>query len=142
MMDISGKAEQFLAQHRKSVLTTFRQNGMPQMSVVLAGPFRGDAGVSVTETRAKYRNLKRDKRCSLLVSKDDWWGFVVLEGSAEIIDSSNSDDEGRLAALRGLYISISGAEHPDWDDYDRAMLAEKRAVVIVRPDSLYGTALG
>lgn len=141
-MDITGKSEEFLAQRHKAVLTTFRQNGMPQMSVVLSGLFRGGAGISVTQTRAKYRNLKRDRRCSLLVSKDDWWGFLVLEGAAQIIDSSNSTDEERLTALRELYRAISGAEHADWDDYDRAMLADSRAVVIVRPERIYGTALG
>lgn len=141
-MEITGKAQEFFSQHHKAVLTTFRRNGMPQMSVVMAGTFRGGAGVSVTETRAKYKNLKHDQRCSLLVSKDDWWGFIVLEGAAEVIDSSNSTDEDRLTALRELYRTISGAEHPDWDDYDRAMLKEKRAVVIVRPQRIYGTALG
>ena len=141
-MDITGKAEEFLSQHHKAVLTTFRRDGMPQMSVVITGSFRGGVGISVTETRAKYKNLKRDPRCSVLVSKDDWWGFVVFEGAAEVIDSSNSTDEDRLAALRELYRAISGSEHPDWDDYDRAMLSEKRAVVIVRPERIYGSALG
>ena len=133
-MDITGKAEKYLPQHHKAVLTIFRRSGMPQMSVVLAASFRGGAGVPIRETRAKYRNLKRDPHCSLLVSKDDWWGFVVLEGSAQVIDSSNSTNEERLSALRELYRLISGVEHTDWEDYDPAMLVEERAVVIVRPE--------
>jgi PPOX class probable F420-dependent enzyme len=140
-MDITGKAEKFLSENRKAVLTTFKRNGMPQMSIVVSAPFRGGAGASITESRAKYKNLKRDPRCSLLVSKDDWWGYVVLEGSAELIDSSNSSDEERLTALRELYRVITGGDHPDWEEYDRSMLKDERAVLIVRPDRIYGTAL-
>ncbi len=140
-MEIAGKTAEFLAENDKAVLSTFKRNGQAQMSVVMSAPFRGGVGVSVTETRAKYKNLKRDPRCSLLVSKDDWWGFVVLEGSAEIIDASNTSDDDRLTALRELYESISGGPHENWDEYNAAMLRDKRAVVIVRPDHIYGTAV-
>ncbi|MAX20170.1 MAG: pyridoxamine 5'-phosphate oxidase, partial [Chloroflexi bacterium] len=34
-----------------------------------------------------------------------------------------------------------GKEHPDWDDYDRAMVEDKRAAVVVVPDRVYGTAV-
>ncbi len=124
------------------MLSTFKRNGQAQLSVVMSGLFRGGVGVSVTESRAKYKNLKRDPRCSLLVSKDDWWGFAVFEGQAEIIDATNSSDSERLSALRELYESISGGPHSDWDEYDAAMLKDHRAVVIVRPDHIYGTAIG
>lgn len=141
-MEITGKTAEFLTENHKAVLSTFKRNGQAQMSVVMAGPFRGGVGVSVTESRAKYRNLKRDGRCSLLVSKDDWWGFVVLEGQAEIVDATNSSDSDRLAALRELYEAISGGPHENWDEYDAAMLKDNRAVVIVRPEHIYGTAAG
>ncbi len=141
-MEIDGGAAEFLAGNHKAVLSTFRGNGQAQLSVVMTGPFRGGVGVSVTETRAKYKNLKRDSRCSLLVSKDDWWGFLVLEGTAEIIDATNSSDEQRLAALRELYEAISGEPHPDWAKYDAAMIEDRRAVVVVKPDRIYGTAIG
>ncbi len=141
-MEISDSAASFLADNHKAVLSTFKRNGQAQLSVVMSGLFRGGVGVSVTETRAKYLNLKRDTRCSLLVSKDDWWGYVVLEGQAEIIDTASSSDTDRLAALRELYESISGKPHSDWDEYDAAMLKDRRAVVVVVPDRIYGTAVG
>ncbi len=141
-MEITGDTAKFLAENQKAVLSTFKRNGQAQLSIVMAGLFRGGVGVSVTETRAKYRNLKRDPRCSLLVSKDDWWDYVVLEGRTEIIDATNTSDDDRLAALRELYESISGAPHENWDEYDAAMLKDRRAVVVVRPDHMYGTAAG
>jgi hypothetical protein len=45
-------------------------------------------------------------------------------------------------ALRDVYRSASGGkEHPDWDDYDRSMVEDKRAAVVVVPDRVYGTAV-
>ncbi len=42
-------------------------------------------GISITENRAKFKNLLRDPRCSVLVSHVDWWsGFLVFEGRAEL----------------------------------------------------------
>lgn len=141
-MEITGNTAEFLGENHKAVLSTFKRNGQAQLSVVMSGPFRGGVGVSVTESRAKYKNLKRDSRCSLLVSKDDWWGYVVFEGHAEIIDATNSSDADRLAALRELYESIKGGPHEDWAEYDASMLKDHRAVVIVRPEHIYGTATG
>ena len=140
-MQITGTAGDFLAANHKAVLSTFKRNGHAQLSVVMTGLFGGGVGISVTESRAKYLNLKRDARCSLLVSKDDWWGYLVLEGQTEIIDSSNAPDTERLPALRELYQSITGEEHADWGEYDAAMVKDRRAVVIVRPEHIYGTAL-
>jgi hypothetical protein len=39
--------------------------------------------------------------------------------------------------LIAMYRAIQG-EHPDWDDFRRAMVAERRLVVHLRPDQAYG----
>ena len=52
----------------RGVLTTFRRNGAAQMSIISCGPVRDGIGFTVTETRAKLKNLRRDPRCSLMVS--------------------------------------------------------------------------
>jgi len=36
-----------------------------------------------------------------------------------------------------LYRAVLG-EHPDWDDYRRAMVADKRVVIRLRPTHAYG----
>jgi PPOX class probable F420-dependent enzyme len=104
------------------------------------GPYGDGAAFTTTEDRAKLANLRRDPRSSLLVSHDSWWGFVVLEGSARVMAADNTDADELRQAFRDVYRSISG-EHPDWDDYDRAMVEDKRAVVVVVPERIYGTAL-
>ena len=130
----------FISTNHRAVLTTYRRNGIAQMSIIVVGPYREGAAFTTTADRAKLGNLKRDGRCTLLVSQDSWWGFIVLEGHAEILSPENTDADGLRQTLRGVYRSIAG-EHPDWEEYDQAMRDERRSAVIVIPDRVYGTAL-
>ena len=108
--------EQFIHDNPQGVLTSFRRNGMPQLSIVTVYPRDGGVGISITETRMKFKNLLRDPRCSVLVSHADWWsGFLVFEGRAELTHSGNTDPEkappgspahlsvGNLKALEPLH---------------------------------------
>jgi PPOX class probable F420-dependent enzyme len=137
---LSEQARGFIAEHHKAVLSTFRKNGMVQLSVIVVGPFKDGAAFTTTAERAKLPNLRRDPRCSLLVAQDSWWGFLVLEGKARVMSSDNTKPETLKMALRDIYRSIAG-EHPNWPEYDQAMVDEKRSAVVVVPDHVYGTAL-
>jgi PPOX class probable F420-dependent enzyme len=111
------------------------------MSIVTVGPYRDGAAFTTTAGMAKLANLVRESRCSLLVSKRDWWGYVVLEGRAQVLASDNTDAAELGQALRDVYRAAAGKEHPDWDDYDRAMVRDRRATIVVVPDHVYGTAV-
>ena len=63
---------------------------MPQLSVVTCGEYRDGVAFSTTAGRAKLLNLQRDARCSLMVSKEDWWGYIVFEGKAAILSPDNT----------------------------------------------------
>ena len=130
----------FISSNDKAVLSTFRRSGAAQLSIVVVGSYADGAAFTTTEDRAKLVNLRRDPRCSLLVSQDSWWGFVVLEGTARVMSADNTDSEELRHAFRDVYRSISG-EHPDWDEYDRAMVEDRRSVIVVVPERIYGTAL-
>ena len=131
---------EFISNNDKAFLSTFRRSGAAQLSIVVVGNYGDGAAFTTTEDRAKLANLRRDPRCSLLVSQDSWWGFVVLEGTARVMAADNTDPEELRQAFREVYRSISG-EHPDWDEYDRAMVEDRRAVVVVVPERIYGTAV-
>ena len=127
---IPDNTKDFIAKNNKAVLSTFRKDGNAQLSIVVVGPHDDGAAFTTTTDRAKLINLKRDPRCSLLVSHDSWWGYLVLEGKARIMSSDNTNADVLRLALRDVYTSISG-EHPNWDEYDQAMIDERRSVVIV-----------
>ena len=136
---LSDKVRDFIAQNTRGVLTTFRKNGAAQMSVVSCGPFRDGVAFTTTAGRAKLANLKRDPRSSLLLSQEDWWGYIVLEGRAQLLSSDNTDAEELRLALRDVYRVAGGGEHSDWEEYDQAMRGQRRSVVIVVPEYVYGT---
>ena len=134
------KVREFAAQTNRGVLTTFRRNGHAQMSIISCGPYRDGVAFTTTESTAKLHNLRRDPRCSLMVSEESWWGYVVLEGQATLLSAHNTDAEELRLALREAYVAASGEEHPDWDEYDQAMRDQRRSVIIVVPEHIYGTA--
>ena len=127
----------FVQENHHGVLTTFRRSGAAQMSLILCAAYDDGVAFTTPGDRAKLRNLRRDPRCTLVVSQDDWWGYLVLEGRAKIMEADNTDADKLSDTLREVYDRISG-EHPDWDEYDRVMVEERRAVVVVVPEHVYG----
>lgn len=130
------EARAYVAQHRRGVLATIKRDGRPQLSkVVYAVEDDGRLMISTTQDRAKTYNLRRDPRASLLVLGENWWEYVVAEGTVEIYDSGPN-----LAAdLRRYYERVSGGPHPNWQEYDAAMIRERRLLLLLRIERLYPT---
>lgn len=125
------------------VLATIKRDGRPQLSNVrYYFDSRGLAiQVSITEPRAKTRNLRRDPRASMLVSSDDGWSYAVAEGTAELTAPAAAPDDETVAALIELYRNIAG-EHPDWDEYRQAMVTDRRVVLTLPISHVYGMPPG
>ena len=138
---LTDNVKQFLSENHRAVLTTFRKNGAAQMSILSVGYYKDGVAFTTTEDRAKLANLRRDSRCSLLVSKDSWWGFIVLEGKAKVMSADNTDADELRQTLRDVFVAASGEEHPNWDEYDQAMRDDRRSAILVVPGRIYGTAL-
>ena len=66
------------------VLVTIKRDGRPQLSNIDYTLRDGVVRISVTDDRAKVKNLRRDPRASLYVVRDDFWSYAVVEGDAEL----------------------------------------------------------
>ena len=130
-------AMEFVGRQHRGVLATVRSNGLPQMSNVVYSTIDGAVWVSVTDDRAKTANLRRDPRAVLHVTTEDFTSYVVMECDIELTPVASRPDDGTIADLRRLYRNISG-EHPDWDEFDRAMIADRRLVARLYPVHSYG----
>ncbi|XVQ08453.1 PPOX class F420-dependent oxidoreductase [Spirillospora sp. CA-255316] len=121
------------------VLATVKRDGRPQLSNINYhyDEGRGLVRISITDDRAKARNLSRDPRASLHVSAPDGWSWAVAEGDAELSPVAADPHDAAVEELIEVYRDIRG-EHPDWDDYRRAMVADRRRVVRLRVARLYG----
>ena len=132
-----------IADNSLGVLATVKRDGRPQLSNV-AYHFDARATaieVSVTEPRAKTRNLRRDPRASLLVSSEDGWSYAVAEGNAVLSPPAADPGDETVESLIALYRNIAG-EHPDWDDYRRAMVTDRRVLLRLPITHIYGMPPG
>ncbi|MBF6225033.1 PPOX class F420-dependent oxidoreductase [Nocardia abscessus] len=131
-------AVDFARDHRRSVLTTIRRNGRPQLSNVLhVVGADGRIRISVTADRAKYHNLVRDPWAALHVTREDFFAYAVLEGTVELTPVAAAPDDPTVDALVDYYRTATG-EHPDWDEYRNAMVTDRRALVLFTPAHAYG----
>jgi len=132
-----------IADNSLGVLATIKRDGRPQLSNVTYrfDPRAAAIEVSVTEPRAKTRNLRRDPRASILVSSEDGWAYAVAEGDAELSPPAAAPDDATVDALVDLYRAVAG-EHPDWDDYRAAMVTDRRVLLRLRIAHLYGMPPG
>lgn len=135
-MDLDRALERAATQ-RLGALVTLKRDGRPQLSNILYAVDADVVRVSVTDDRAKTANLRRDPRASLYVSRPDGWSYLVLEGEAELSEVAAAPDDAAVDELVSLYRALEG-EHPDWDDYRRTMVADRRLVVRLRPTHAYG----
>jgi PPOX class probable F420-dependent enzyme len=127
------QAREFIARSTRAVLATIKRDGRPQLSnVSYTLDDDGRIRISVTRTRAKTRNLERDPRASLLVLGEDWHEYLVVEARAEIEDGPEA-----AAELRRVYQRIRGAPHPDWAEFDEAMVREARVILALTIERLY-----
>ncbi|KKC02160.1 PPOX class F420-dependent oxidoreductase [Mycobacterium nebraskense] len=125
------------------VLATIKRDGRPQLSNVSYHFDPRDLAirVSITEPRAKTRNLRRDPRASILVDADDGWSYAVAEGTAILTPPAAAPGDDTVEALIALYRNIAG-EHPDWDEYRRAMVTDRRVVLTLPIAHVYGMPPG
>ena len=131
---------QLLVSKSQGVLTTLKRDGRPQLSNV-AYRLKGDdvLHVSVTDGRAKTANLRRDPRASLHVTRDDFWSYAVVEGTARLLPVAEQPDDPTVDALVEYYQAVAG-EHDDWDAYRRAMVEDRRLLIELPIEHLYGMA--
>ena len=137
-MPIDPRHEYFLAARDIGVLATIKRDGRPQLSTINYhfDPSRSLVRISVIDDRAKVRNLRRDSRASLHVSSPDGWRWVVAEGAARLSPVAAARDDPTVEELIDLYRAIRG-EHPDWDDYRRAMVEDHRLVLSIDVERTY-----
>jgi len=131
----------FVRPRRQGVLTTIRANGRPQLSnLMFVTRDDGSIMISVTDDRAKTRNLRRDPRASLYVQGENFWTWAVIEASAELSEVTADPHDATADALVEYYRLGSG-EHPDWEEYRAAMVADKRLVLTLHPERAYGLSV-
>jgi PPOX class probable F420-dependent enzyme len=145
MTDLSGFASMVGGDNGLAVVSTVRDDGTVQSSVVNAGvlmhPSTGAetvAFVAAGGTR-KLANLRARPHATVVLRVGWQWkaadGPVDLIGPDDPADGMSPDDVRLL--LREIF-TAAGGTHEDWDEYDRVMAAERRTAVLLTPRRVYG----
>lgn len=130
-----------------ATVATLRDAGTIQATVVNAGvlphPLTGGdvvAFVAIGGTR-KLDNLRHHPRATLVVRVGFRWvtveGPVTLIGPDDPLEGINAERLRLL--LREVFLS-TGSTHDDFPTYDRVMAEERRCVVLIEPERVYGVA--
>ena len=132
------------AENWLAVLVTTRPDGEPAVSLVNAGilphPRTGDPVVALVSRgrTAKLRNLRATPRATLVFRSG--WQWAGVSGPAERAGPDDPgldlDAEGLRLLLRDIY-TAAGGKHPDFAEYDREMVADRRAAVLITPTHIH-----
>ncbi|MFI9011511.1 PPOX class F420-dependent oxidoreductase [Actinosynnema sp. NPDC053489] len=143
MTDTASDARALLADSRLGVLATIKADGRPQLSPIMPSydPGAGVIRISTTERTAKVANLRRDPRVALEVTSRDGRRWATAEGTATITGPGTDPDGPEVEALVDYYRRAAG-EHPDWAEYRSAMVAERRVLLTIRVEHVYGSQAG
>lgn len=136
-MDIQA-ALQWASQRRNGVLITIRGDGRPQSSDVSYHVADRVIVVSVTDGRAKTKNLRRDPRAVFHITEPSSWSYVSFDGMVELSPVATQPDDDTVEGLVEYYRNVAGDEHPDWDEYRQAMVDEGRLLLRFTPTSAVG----
>jgi PPOX class probable F420-dependent enzyme len=131
-----------LRDSRLGVLATIKSDGRPQLSPVM--PYYDTAAgviyVSTSEGAAKTANLRRDSRASLEVTSPDGRAWATAEGTATLTGPGTDPSGPEVEALVNYYRNAAG-EHPDWDEYRSAMVSDRRVLITMMVEKVYGAAI-
>jgi len=119
-------------------MVTLRSGGGLQTSPVTVG-IDGDGKVVISsrETAYKVRNLRRRPTATLCVFTDHFFGpWIQIDSTAELVPLPQA-----MERLVDYYRRISG-EHPDWEDYRRAMVDQRRVLIRLAIDTVGPTHAG
>ena len=125
-MELS-RALDFAAGQRNALLTTLRRDGRPQQSVIFYLLDGDQFTMSLSDSRAKVKNLRRDPRAALFIPSDDVFMWAAFDGTVVLSDVATDPDDDVCDQLVEYYRRGNG-EHPNWAEYRQAMVNDRRLV--------------
>ena len=138
----SESASNFMGKNHQGVISTRRPNGLLHSSIVVCGVYDAKAVfVSVYSRSQKIANLRRDPVCTVLTVTPAWRQYLAIEVEAQLFDYQNTETNNMRKLLRDAYMACSDREHPNWEEYDQAMVWQESVVVLVPPEKVYGSMI-
>lgn len=123
---------------KTAVLITIRKDGRAQSSDITYLVDDGRFTISLTDSRAKTKNMRRDNRIVLHITDPDAWSYVSFDGTVELSPVTAAADDETADRLVDYFERVTGGPHPDWDEYRQAMVDEGRLIATFTPTNAVG----
>jgi hypothetical protein len=126
-----------------ATVSTTQADGRVLSSVANCGvmdhPVSGEPCVALVSMggAARLTHIRRGSQVTIAIRRG--WQWRSVTGPADIVgpdDPSDGIDGDSLRLLLRDVFQAAGGTHDDFDEYDRAMAAERRAAVFVAPDRI------
>jgi hypothetical protein len=145
MPDIAEVADYLAEENGLAIISTTQREGRVLSSIancgVIGHPVTGAPRLALVSAGAAARlaHIRRGSEVTIAIRRG--WRWRSVTGPADIIGPDDNADGVDAEAVRGLLREVfqaAGGTHDDYEEYDRAMLEERRAVILVAPERILG----
>ena len=136
-MDLE-QALEWAKEKNHAILITTRKDGRAQSSDISFTLKERKFCISATASRAKTRNLLRDNRAVLHITSPETWSYISFDGIVEVTAPAQEPNDDVNQELAEIYQRILGEEHPNWEEFQQAMINDGRLVLRFVPQSAVG----
>jgi PPOX class probable F420-dependent enzyme len=126
-----------LQQNHTGVAISVTPKGRAQSTLVSTAVLDGKIGFSSRSRTVKLKNIQRTGRATVTVIKLDNRRYVTVEGPASI--ERWQDTPEHIKRLKDIYTAMGRAPKGTDEEFAEQMREEKRSIVLVTPEHLYGS---
>src|SRR5215467_3078222 len=126
-----------LQDNHTGVAISVTPKGRAQSTVVSTALLDGKVGFASRSHTVKLRNIQRTGRAAVTVIKLDTRRYVTVEGPASI--EPWQDTPAHIKRLKDFYAAVGRAPKDADEEFAQKMREEKRSLVLVTPEHVYGS---
>jgi PPOX class probable F420-dependent enzyme len=126
-----------LQENHTGVAISVTPKGRAQATIVSTAVLDGKLGFASRDYTVKVKNIARTGRATVTVIKLDTRRYVTVEGPASI--EPWKDTPAHVMRLKDLYVAMGRAPKGTDEDFARQMRDEKRNLILITPESIYGS---
>jgi len=126
-----------LQENHTGVAISVTPKGRAQATIVSTAVLDGKVGFASRDYTVKVKNIERTGRATVTVVKLDTRRYVTVEGPASI--EPWKDTPAHIKRLKELYVAMGRAPKGTDEEFAQQMRDEKRNLVLVTPEGVYGS---